>query len=178
MPAPAPSAAKTHHPDVNASHPDASERFKRITAAYTSALLHSSKRAEAAAGSAYTTGSSNSSSSGSAGARMRANSPRARQGASVDGSRFNVREWETHHYGMHGGVEQRHSFYTDERARAAQQSQYVRNMARQHRARMQRAGRAPQTAGHKAGSALGMLLSIVACSAVWMGVATSSTRFR
>ena len=50
MPAPAPSAAKTHHPDVNASHPDASERFKRITAAYTSALLHSSKRAEAGAG--------------------------------------------------------------------------------------------------------------------------------
>ena len=168
---------------MNPSNPDASERFKRITAAYTSALLHSSKRAEASASSAYASGRSNSSSGGgAAGARMRANSPRARQGAPVDGSRFNVREWESNHYGMHGGVEQRHSFYTDERARAAQQSQYVRNMARQHRARTQGAGRAQQAAGargNKAGTGLGLLLSIAACSAVWMGVVTSAkARFR
>ena len=166
--------AKIHHPDVNPDDATAEERFKAITSAYTQALLASSRRAsepESVRGGA-------SSSSSASAARMRGSaSPRAAYGQKVDGSRYNVRDWEYHHYGMHGGTAQEH--HVDERVRAT----YVHNMARQRQRDAQSAARqARQASGGSRGgptSALSLALSIAACATIWMSVgSTVNARFR
>ena len=176
-----------HHPDVNPDNPQSAERFKRITSAYTSALLQTSRRAkldaDAKATAAAASGIRNAAYGrefGRGASWRREGAPRAAPGASVDGRRFNVREWEFHHYGMHGGTEQEHDLFRNERMRAAQQTAYVRNMARQQRARAQmaaayrqaRAERGPRTG-------MGLFLSVAACGAIWAGVFSSANaRFR
>jgi curved DNA-binding protein CbpA len=168
--------AKIHHPDVNPDDPTSEERFKAITSAYTQALLASSRRASEA--ESVRGGASSSSSSSASAARMRGSaSPRAAYGQKVDGSRYNVRDWEYHHYGMHGGTEQKH--HADERVRAT----FVHNMARQRQRDAQSAARqARQASGGSRGgptSALSLALSIAACATIWMSVGnTVNARFR
>ena len=110
--------AKKHHPDVAPGDAASAERFKRITAAYTQALLISARQERGEQSSSSGAGSTASSSR----TRPRYNdTPRAARGP-VDPSRYNVREWERAHYGMHGGEQQ-------------SQSAYVRNLAREMRSR-------------------------------------------
>ena len=96
-------------------------------------------------------------------------SPRATNGP-VDERRFNVREWESAHYGLKGASAE------------ARQSQYVRNLAREQRARQAGAAamdRARQRARQQ-GNGLGMLLfSMGLCTAVWTAVfRTNEHRYR
>ena len=87
-------AAKKAHPDLNKSDPNAAERFKRLTTAYSRALLESessARREHAPSGGSSTSRSAP------------RESPRSRRGPAqpVDPRRYNVREWERAHYGMH-----------------------------------------------------------------------------
>lgn len=152
------SLAKEHHPDLNPGDAAAERKFKRITSAYTQALLSSAKRerqAERMAGSS-------SSSRGDVRSRPRPAAP-------VDPARYNVREWESAHYGMHGG-------------RAQSQSHFVRNLAREHRARQA----AQQAASAQSRQAFGgrrsfgwVLASVAAATALWtFNVRTIQQKFR
>lgn len=139
--------AKQHHPDVNPGDAAAAERFKRITAAYTQALLASAKREREPARAA-------------AHSHSRARSPIRTAAGPVDPKRYNVREWEKSHYGMHGGS----GMGLD------QQSVYVRNLQRQMRSREQvakAAREARRAAGASPSYARWLVPSVVACAAVW-----------
>ena len=163
------------------------ELFKRMTSAYTQALLISSKRDREPASSRTGGGSSSSSSrsSSSYGGFGRQQQQRTtyyggfgpsayRDRARVDNSRFNHREWDKQHYNLHGETaEQR-------------QSEYIRNLANAERrrsanAQAQRAARqqAGQQARRAGGSFGALLFSMAACSAVWSAVyQTNAHRFR
>lgn len=96
-------AAKKTHPDLNKQDPHAAERFKGLTEAYTRALVKSNAR-----GQNYDpSGGASSSTTRPRSPRWEAR-PRTRgETAStqhVDPRRYNVREWEKAHYGMHGGA--------------------------------------------------------------------------
>mmetsp|Transcript_16105 Transcript_16105/g.36094 ORF Transcript_16105/g.36094 Transcript_16105/m.36094 type:complete len:196 (-) Transcript_16105:147-734(-) len=84
-----------HHPDVNKDDPKAAERFKRITSAYTQALLASSREGAIQGATANAPGAR--------GGVRQSTPPRTPGGGTVPKGRFNVREWEAAHYGMHGG---------------------------------------------------------------------------
>ena len=168
--------AKRHHPDVNGDDPAAAERFKSITSAYTKALLVRSKRAkDSATASVHADRGTGTTTT----REWPGNSPRAAHGQSVDGSRFNVREWEQHHYGMHGGAAQR----PDDRVRM-HHAYNVHNMARQRarehaRSVARQARRASDGSRQRGPSGMAWCLCIAACATVWTGVAnTVQTRFR
>lgn len=149
--------AKRHHPDVNPGDATASERFKRITAAYTQALLASAKRDREPQGAARGAGGSSSHS------HSRARSPIRTASGPVDPKRYNVREWEKSHYGMHGGSAATEGF--------DQQSDMVRNLQRQEWAR-RKAAAAAREARRAAGAntpsfAAWLVPSVVACATVW-----------
>eukprot|EP00310_Coccolithus_braarudii_P006961 CAMPEP_0183362546 /NCGR_PEP_ID=MMETSP0164_2-20130417/70051_1 /TAXON_ID=221442 /ORGANISM="Coccolithus pelagicus ssp braarudi, Strain PLY182g" /LENGTH=160 /DNA_ID=CAMNT_0025537435 /DNA_START=265 /DNA_END=744 /DNA_ORIENTATION=- len=121
--------AKKHHPDVGGGS-TSEEAFKLITAAYTKALRASADREkmprEAPRHAAANTSSRR--------------APQAVHGATPHKSQFDVREWESAHYGMH------------EAARDSQQSLRARQLHRMHlhaRAHAARQGKAskPQTFG-------------------------------
>ena len=158
-----------------------------MTSAYTEALLLSSKRereAEAAASSSSSAGVRGDSSSwrgapprGARASRMSYASPRA--GGPVDDRRFNHREWDRAHYGLHGAT-------AEER-----QSQYVRNLYRQQRSQQSRAQafysaaaranqqRAGAGAGARSASGYVALAAIAACGSVWSAVySTNFGRYR
>ena len=141
----------------------AAEKFKRVTTAYTQALLLSTKREREppAASSGPTFRSGTGSSSGAARAnRASYASPRATTGP-VDGKRFNVREWESAHYGLHGATAE------------ARQSQYVRNLYRQQRAQQQASAAYAAAGGQRTGgrgSAAMIMGTFAACVSVWTAV--------
>lgn len=145
--------AKKHHPDVNPGDTSAVERFKRITAAYTQALLASAKRDRE--GGHTAAGSSSSSSRPQPAYTTRSSS------GPVDPKRYNVREWEKSHYGMHGG----NGMGLD------QQSQHVRNLQRQMRAQQKYAAAAREArragGGGQVSLAYWLVTSVAACSLVW-----------
>ena len=183
-------AAKKHHPDVS---PGDAEFFKKVTSAYSQALLISAKRgrdpqrsstAASRAGSSSGGGTSSSNfryGSTQQGAQQQRTSyyggfgPSAYTGRpSVDGSRFNVREWDKQHYGLHGATaEQRQSEYIRNLMRAQRQRDAS---AAAHRAARQQA----RQQARRGANGLGVFVfSIAACSAVWSAVAqTNSRRFR
>ena len=142
--------AKKHHPDVNPNDPGAGERFKKITAAYSQALLQSSKRERF--------GAAQRSRDGVRGARVKPAEP-------VHPSRYNVREWESAHYGMH-----------------QTQSAFVRNLAREQRARQQQARQAVrhmQSASYGGGSGWWVVASLGAAAMLWSAVyRTNVNKFR
>ena len=158
------SLAKKHHPDVNPGDAAAAERFKRMTSAYTQALLISAKREREPQGS---TAGPSSSGQPRPRARTTYGSPRAAAGQTVDEKRFNVREWESAHYGLKG------------RTAEERQSQYVRNLYRQQRARQQSASsfyaRARSAAASSGAAAAGgstrhpwlFTISAAICASVW-----------
>ena len=143
--------AKKHHPDVNPNDDSASERFKRLTSAYTQALLASSKRERVWSGR-----SGQSATSGVRGGRQRPAEP-------INPKRFNEREWMSAHYG------------------AQTQSQYVRNLAREERARRQAGEAAMQWRKARAGggSFWWVLAGVGVATAVWSAVfRTNVNKFR
>ena len=157
-------AAKKHHPDVNPGDVVAAERFKRMTSSYTQALLLSAARERSAAERETPAGSRRAAPGGRT-SRMSYGSPRATTGP-VDERRFNVREWDRAHYGLHGAT-------AEER-----QSQYIRDLNRQQRARPQSfagswaRGGAQRRAGVAAASGGGAIamMAIAACASVWSAV--------
>ena len=157
-------AAKERHPDLNPEDPNAEEHFKKITGAYTKALLVSSRRSAIASDS----GPSAADASRAGYARTRTTwqpPPRTAQGP-VDSSKFNTREWERQHYGMHGGTQQTH--HADDRLRAMAMA--ARRSARQAQAREQSAAAARAARTQRGGHGMHLALSIVAASAAWYGV--------
>ena len=166
-------AAKKHHPDVNPGDATAEARFKRMTSAYTQALLVSARRERMSESDAA-------SSSQSSGPRTRPRTayatPRTTTGP-VDPSRFNVREWDHAHYGLKGAT-------AEER-----QSEYIRNLHRQARAQQSatsayyaRRAQARAAGGGGAGSPYSTAIiaaSLAACASVWTAVyQTNLGRFR
>ena len=159
-------AAKKHHPDLNPGDAAAAERFKRMTNAYTQALLISAKREREAASSSGGGASAARGASGG-GARFTRtrygfSSPRT-HGGPVDPRHFNVREWDAAHYGIHGET-------AEER-----QSQFVRNLYRQQRSRTSRASAAYQTyqasrARVSSGGGLAVVALFAACASIWTAV--------
>ncbi len=146
------SLAKKHHPDVNPGQPGSADKFKRITAAYTQALLTSSKRE-----AAYSRGRT-----GADGSSPRTSSARpGRSGPArpVDPKHFDVPEWESAHYGS-----------------GRTQSQFVRNVAREHRMRQAaEAARHAATGGGGGSQSFGVVLAAAAAVAfVWSLVYKSS----
>ena len=153
-------AAKKHHPDLNPGDVRAAERFKHMTNAYSQALLAATKREKQGP---------KTSAADQARYRMRAaaaGSPRASTwgGSRNDSSRFDHREWDKAHYGLHGATAE------------ARQSEYVRNLANAQRMRAAAAGAARarrQQAGAKVrsgGSFTLFLGSLLACVTVWRAV--------
>jgi hypothetical protein len=153
-------AAKKHHPDLNPGDVRAAERFKQMTNAYSQALLAATKREKQGP---------KTSAADQARYRMRAaaaGSPRASTwgGSRNDSSRFDHREWDKAHYGLHGATAE------------ARQSEYVRNLANAQRMRAAAAGAARarrQQAGAKVrsgGSFTLFLGSLLACVTVWRAV--------
>ena len=155
-------SAKKHHPDLNQGDSSAAERFKRMTSAYSQALLTASKRerqgpkASAADQARY---------------RQRATAATSSQRTTSfggvnrnDTSRFNHREWDKAHYGLHGATAE------------ARQSEYIRNLANAQRMRAAAAGQARarrQQAGARVrtgGSFTLLLGSLFACVSVWKAV--------
>ena len=94
--------AKKSHPDLNKQDPQAAERFKGLTEAYTRTLAKSNSRGQ------YDPGAGASSSTTGPRSPRWEGRPRTRGAAPasqhVDPRRYNVREWEKAHYGMHGGA--------------------------------------------------------------------------
>ena len=146
---------------MNPGDASAAERFKRMTNAYSRALLISAKReregpqAAAADQAKYRTRAT------------AATSPRTSTwGGSwrEDSSRFNHREWDRAHYGLHGATAE------------ARQSEYIRNLANAQRARAAAAGQARvrRQQGRRmgsGGSSFSLLLgSFIACCTVWRAV--------
>ena len=163
-------AAKKHHPDVNPNDAAAGEVFKKMTSAYTEALLISTKRAKEAeqqASSSNTYRAPPRSPRNTQRGGREWNSPRAASGP-VDEKRFNVREWDKAHYGLKGHT-------AEER-----QSEYIRNLYRQQQprgggssfygARSGARQRATPPHRHGAGSGTAIMALFVACGTVWTGV--------
>ena len=151
-------AAKKHHPDLNPGDASAAERFKKMTSAYSQAILSASKRerdgprASAADQDAY---------------RKRAAAAASQKQTGFnrnDASRFNHREWDKAHYGLHGTTAE------------ARQSEYIRNLANAQRMRAAAAGQARarrQQAGSRVrtgGSFTLFVGSFLACVSVWKAV--------
>ena len=131
-----------------------------MTSAYAQALLAATKREKQGP---------KTSAAEQAKYRMRAaaaGSPRASTWGSNrdDSSRFNHREWDKAHYGLHGATAE------------ARQTEYVRNLANAQRMRAAAAGAARarrQQAGTRVrsgGSFTLFLGSLVACISVWRAV--------
>lgn len=164
--------AKVQHPDVN-SAPGAGEAFKRLTAAYTQALLDSRRRTEEGERQAAS-GPSGANRSWHGTATAAGATQRSQAGSSVDPRLFNVRQWEAHHYGMHGaGPTDQHSW----------QSTYARKLHRQHQGQRRAAGAAAsaaRAASESRPSSFGQLLcSIALAGFVWTLVyQTNAARFR
>jgi hypothetical protein len=166
-------AAKKHHPDVNPDDDGAAERFKRMTAAYTQALLISARR-ERAKGSGQSVHDSPPQGSAPRAPRQRYSSPRTAAGP-VNEKRFNVREWDYMHYGLKGATAE------------DRQSQYIRQLHRQQRGQEQSAARAAASASSRGGqrasasgaSSAAIAISIAACASVWSAVySTNFGRYR
>mmetsp|Transcript_17142 Transcript_17142/g.36293 ORF Transcript_17142/g.36293 Transcript_17142/m.36293 type:complete len:205 (-) Transcript_17142:292-906(-) len=117
--------AKRHHPDLNVAEAS-EEKFKKITAAYTAALLESSRREKDAAEGK----------SGHAGGIPRTGTMRTRGTGPIRSAgplrkdQFDVREWERAHYGLH--QEQSKAHHARQAQGEASQSARVRTMHRQH----------------------------------------------
>ena len=158
-------AAKAQHPDVNAA-PGAADAFKRLTAAYTQALLDNRQRDGQAERHAHRSASSSGGRSWYRGAAGSNGSEWSRPGGAVDPRLFNTRQWEAHHYGMHGAA----SHVTD---RYTWQSQYASKLYRQHRGGRRAAAEsahsaASTAAAHSKPSSLSALLCSVAFAGfVW-----------
>lgn len=140
------SLAKKMHPDVNMADPQADEKFKLLTSAYTDALKESIRRGSPEVGQAgrdFASGAGSGTAGWAQGGTSRASwesrstwrqtgaGPGTGQGGdkSVDPRRYNVEEWERAHYGMH-------SVRTDRYATGAERSvsDRVRQMQRQAQA--------------------------------------------
>ena len=148
------------HPDVNKDDPSATEKFKKLTAAYTRALLESDAREKRAA-------AGGSSMPRSKPVRWDASQPSRSPPGQVDPRRYNVREWERMHYGMH------------ERTMASERrmSDRARQMQRQARAWSQHKQSPPRPPPR---APFGMFMaSLAACATVWTLVfQTNANKFR
>lgn len=165
------SLAKKMHPDLNKDDPQADEKFKRLTTAYTEALRESSRRPEmgqTARDFASGMGSTSTSTGWAQGRTTRASWQSRQAGSgqgakpSVDPRRYNVEEWERAHYGMHGARTDR--FATDAERRV---SDRVRQMQRQAQA-MNRQAAAARAAPSGGRNSLGWILgSFAAVAGIW-----------
>ena len=158
--------AKKHHPDLNAGDPAAEEAFKRLTSAYTSAILGTARRdqrqqQQQQQQQTRTAGAS----------RHARTAQRTSHSGQVLG--FDVREWEAAHYGPRAAAERAQSHRVEE----------IYRLRRMHRgggrasARARAGTRAPRAFGGHGG--LGLFAMVAALTAVWGFVGhTYTKRFR
>ena len=161
-------AAKERHPDLNKDDPFAAEKFKKLTAAYTTALREAGNREKGQPSDLGSDPHTGRPSTPTWENRARWEAGAARAGKEVDPRRYNVKEWERAHYGMHDPRTGRFAT-TAER----QMSDKVRQMARQAR-EMNAQSRARMARPHSNSGFGWFMASVAACTAVWTLVYTTN----